>query len=146
MAGLGQNSSVLWILLCPNGLLTSLDWISKESRQQTLRVYCPNIYTVLKFNIAWLAFLVISGLCCIASNSNLIGICLKQREIHMEYLLLLDKYTILQGVLSKYFQYKKSSIKVLKCFLELAIGFFAMQDEYWNEQLKKSWGFNFKET
>ena len=46
LAGLGQNSSVLCMLLCPNVPINQLK-LDQQSRQQALRTYCPNIYTVI---------------------------------------------------------------------------------------------------
>ena len=45
LAGLVQKSSLLCMLLRPNGHLTSLIWIDKV-KKKALRAYCPNIYIV----------------------------------------------------------------------------------------------------
>ena len=47
LLSLWQKSSVLCVLLCPNGPQTSFNLIRK-SRQQVVRAYCPDICTVTR--------------------------------------------------------------------------------------------------
>ena len=59
LAGLGQKSSELCMLLCPYGRWTSLIG-RQQSRQQVLRTYCLNIYTVFCSIYISSAFSIIS--------------------------------------------------------------------------------------
>ena len=51
LAGLEQKSSVLCMLLCPNGPSVNQCKLDQQSRQQVLRASCSNIYTVAKMHL-----------------------------------------------------------------------------------------------